>query len=216
MVATARISCLVVTLFLGFDVAATAPIEVVGLFKDRAFVKTKSGEQMLRVGETTAEGVTLIDADAGRAIVRYDGKRYTISLSGRVGTRFKAARKAQMTINGDQLGQYRVRGAINDQFVNFLVDTGASVVAMSSYQAADLGLAYTMTDEVGSVITAQGTAPAYFVILDKVSVGGIQAENVRGAVIEGRYPVEILLGMSFLKRVSLREDDGVLRLTQKY
>ena len=207
---------LLAAVLIGVDVTASAPIEIVGLFKDRAFVKTSSGERMLRVGETTQDGVMLVAADADEATIRYQGKQFKVNLSNRVGTHFKAASKAQLTINKDELGQYRVRGTVNEQFVSFLVDTGASIVAMSSHEAADLGINYTMSDEVGSVVTAQGTATAYFVILDKVTIGGIEATNVRGAVIEGRYPVEILLGMSFLNRVSMQEDDGVLKLTQKH
>ena len=64
--------------------------------------------------------------------------------------------------------------------------------------------------------TAQGTAESYFLSLDKVTVSGITAYNVRAAVITGRYPVDILLGMSFLKQVSIQESGGVMTLVQKF
>ena len=99
--------------------------------------------------------------------------------------------------------------------VKFLVDTGASVVALSAREADGLGLDY-LNGTKGSVQTAQGVANSYFLMLDEVVVGGITAHNVQAAVIEGAYPVEILLGMSFLRQVALHEQGGVLTLTAKY
>jgi aspartyl protease family protein len=107
-----------------------------------------------------------------------------------------------------------VRGSVNGTFVNFLVDTGASVVAMSRLHAQQLGLDFSGAQQ-GSVVTAQGTVMSYFVNLDEVVVGGITARNVQAAVIDGNYPVEILLGMSFLRQVGLEEQGGVLTLVQR-
>ena len=83
-------------------------------------------------------------------------------------------------------------------------------------KAADrIGVTY-RDGERGQVITAQGTTNSYFVTLDQVTVGGITAHNVRAAIIDGAYPVEILLGMSFLSQVAIAEQGGVMTLTQKF
>jgi aspartyl protease family protein len=66
------------------------------------------------------------------------------------------------------------------------------------------------------VATAQGEVNAHLVSLDEVVVGGIAAHHVRAAVIPGSFPAEVLLGMSFLRTVSMQETAGVLQLTQKY
>lgn len=190
---------------------AVAPIEVVGLFRDAAVVRSNEGQEMLRVGQTGKNGVTLISADAMVAVVEYRGERYRLSLTDRVGSTFNEADRAAITINSDELGQYRVRGAINGHFVNFLVDTGASVVAVSSRQARAIGLNYRVGQK-GIVQTAQGTTESFFVTLDTVTVGGITTRGVSAAVIEGDYPKEILLGMSFLSDVSITERAGVLTL----
>jgi len=192
-----------------------APVEVVALFKDRAVVRTAAGENLLRVGETSEDGVTLLSADASLARVRYRDEVYDLSLSSRVSANFQVADKQRIAISPDGLGQYRVRGSINQTFANFLVDTGASVVAMSSRHAQSLGLDYRKGDP-GSVETAQGTTDSWFITLDEVSVGGIRANNVQAAVIEGSYPVDILLGMSYLRQVGMEEREGVLTLVQKY
>ena len=108
-----------------------------------------------------------------------------------------------------------MRGGINSQSVEFLVDTGASVVAMSEVHASTLGLNYEHAQK-GHVQTAQGNAKAYFLKLDKVTLGGITQHKVRATVIEGTYPVDVLLGMSFLNDVQLQDTSGVLTLTAKY
>ena len=204
-----------VTLFFALQAVAVGPIEAVGLFKGRAMLRVQGIEHYMRVGETSPEGATLVSATAHEAVVDFMGQRYHVGLSNRVGANFNAVTRANIAIVPDDMGQYRVSGAINGQTVNYLIDTGASLIAISSAQAKGLGIAYTSASDVGSVVTAQGQAKAYFVTLDSVNVGGIESHNVKAAVIEGAYPVEILLGMSYLSTVAMHERNGVLTLEQK-
>ena len=189
------------------------PVEVVGLFRDRAVVRIPGGQVMLRVGETK-QGVTLLSADANKASVRYAGETYDLGLSNRVAGNYQRVEQAQVVVASDRLGQYQVRGAVNNQFTDFLVDTGASLVALSSELAATMNIDYT-AGKRGSVQTAQGRTASYFVVLDEVVIGPITAYNVEAAVIEGTYPQMPLLGMSFLRQVSLQESAGVLTLTKR-
>lgn len=207
------VATLTIAVALLFSVAASAqPVEVVGLFKGRAILRTPQGEALLRVGETTTDGVKLVEATAKHAIVTYRGERMRLALSGRIGTQFQKSVSRQVSINADQLGQYRVRGLVNEQPATFLVDTGASVVAMSSRLANQLGIDYEHTGKRGTVVTASGRAKSHFVLLNEVTIGALTRRNVRAAVVEGDYPVEILLGMSFLRDVQLQENNGVLLL----
>lgn len=194
---------------------ASSSIEVTGLFTDQAVLKVAGTDRILKVGQTSPEGVKLISADAHKAVVDYQGKRHTLTLSNRVAGSFAAAEKQRVSIPPDELGQYRVRGTINGQYVNLLVDTGASVVALSSDEAVRLGIDY-KRGQKGEIQTAQGTAESHMVILDEVSVAGITAHNVQAAVITGMYPIDILLGMTFLRQVSIEESAGLMTLVQKY
>jgi len=207
----ASIACIILTTAL----QAAAPIEVVGLFKDRAVIREAGGERLLSVGETTKQGVQLISANAREAVVSYQGQQHTVTLSNRVAGSFEEVKVQQISIPADDLGQYRIRGAINDHHVDFLVDTGASVVALSSARAESLGIDY-RRGQLGSVQTAQGNAQSYFLQLSEVTVAGIKAHNVQAAVITGSYPLDILLGMSFLKQVSMHENGGVMTLVQNF
>jgi aspartyl protease family protein len=195
---------------------AAGPVEAVGLFKDRAMLRVHGIEHYVRAGETTPEGAHLVSATAEVAVVTYRGESYRLTLSDAVGGSFAEVRDATISIAPDDHGQYRVTGAINGRLVDFLVDTGASVVAMSEQHARSLGIEYEKSPDRAAVTTAQGKANSYLVDLDEVTVGGITTRHVRAAVIPGDYPVEVLLGMSFLRKVSLEESAGVLRLKQKY
>ena len=116
----------------------------------------------------------------------------------------------------DQSGGYTTVGSINGRTVNFLVDTGASAVAMHAGDAKRLGIQYRMEGDPIYVSTANGTAPAYEVTLDRVQVGKITLINVRGFVIDSPGSGRVLLGMSFLGRVKMEDQGTVLMLHRKF
>lgn len=206
-----------VLLALGFAAAgwAAAPVEVLALFKDRAVLKTAGGQEMLRIGETSQNGVTLLAADPYQAKVRYQSEVYQLQLSARVGSVFAKPKADVVHINRDPMGQYRVRGTINNHLVDFLVDTGASIIAISERQASAMGLDF-KAGRPGHVQTAQGNAEAYFLSLDNVKVGGISLHGVQATVLQGGFPTDVLLGMSFLNQVQMSDNNGVLTLTSQY
>ena len=191
-----------------------APVEVVALFKNRAVIRAGSVERMLKVGESI-DGVKLVSADPFGARVEVQGQTYVLNLSSRVASSFVQPEQTNVRLSRDPLGQYRVVGTINASPVSFLVDTGASVVAMSERHARSVGLAY-LDAQPGKVQTAQGLADAYFTSLNEVTVGGIILHNVKATVISGDYPTEVLLGMSFLNQVDMRDSEGVLTLTARF
>ncbi|MBX3707145.1 MAG: TIGR02281 family clan AA aspartic protease [Pseudomonadales bacterium] len=194
--------------------AAASEVEVVGLFKDRAVLRTVTGERMLRVGETTPDGVTLLAADARSARVRVNGVVQTLTLDTRGAGRFTTPAPAQIAIPPDSQGQYRVRGTVNGRMADFLVDTGASIVVMSSVHARSLGVSFEQGQK-GSIQTAQGVVAAFFLPLDEVAVAGISSRAVQAAVVDGDFPADILLGMSFLRDVAMEARDGVLTLKRR-
>ena len=137
--------------FLGLGVTsplvlANAPVEVLALFKDRAVIRSASGETMFKVGQTK-DGLTLLSADPYGAKVEFRGQVFDLNLSSRVAASFMEPEHASVRLNRDPLGQYRVRGTINSSPVNFLVDTGASVVAMSERHAQSVGIDYAQAQQ---------------------------------------------------------------------
>jgi aspartyl protease family protein len=103
-------------------------------------------------------------------------------------------------------GHYVAEGQINGRPVSFLVDTGATDVALPESTARALGLEFGPRVKV---MTAAGPANAWMTRLNEVTVGGLRRENVRATITDGEFN-GILLGMSFLKHYSLQQQDGKL------
>jgi aspartyl protease family protein len=113
---------------------------------------------------------------------------------------------AMVVLEQDRSGHYEAEGQINGQAVTFLVDTGATDVALPESVARALGLEFGPRVKV---MTAAGPASAWMTRLDEVTVGGIRRRNVRATITDGEFN-GILLGMSFLKHYSLQQQDGRL------
>ena len=211
-----RAMWLVLLLSVTMNVTATAPVEAVGLFKDRAMIRVLGKEHYLTLGQASPEGAVLIESDARHAVVRYQGETYRLTLTEALGGVFQPPSQASISIAPDDVGQYRAQGSINGHMVGFLVDTGASLVAISERSAKEIGIPYATSPERAPVVTAQGQVDAFLVDIDTLTIGGIQTHHVRAAVIPGDYPVEALLGMSFMRKVKMEQQAGVLVLKQLY
>lgn len=190
-------------------------IEVVGLFKNAAVFGIDGKHRMLKVGGDPVAGIVLISADSESAVIEFDGQRQTLFLSERVAGVFKKPENISVSIQLNNQRQYVTTGSINGVPVSFLVDTGATLIAMNSGTAKKLGIAYE-SSAPGTSVTAGGKIKSWRVVLSSVQVGGIRRQNVQAAVLEGDYPLDILLGMTFLRDVRMEESDGILVLSSKF
>jgi aspartyl protease family protein len=181
------------------------------LAKGTALISINGKQHMLRTGQTSPEGVTLLSASRSGAEVQYQNERYTLTLSDHIATKFTQAETIEVRLNQSRGGHYRTSGLINGQSVNFMVDTGATAIAMSVAQAKRLGLNY-HSGEQGMVTTANGKTHAYALWLRSVSVGGITLSNIQAMVIANFGSQDILLGNSFLGNVNMSTENGVLVL----
>lgn len=207
---------LLATLSLITTYAAAAPrVQVVGLFPGAAVINVDGQRKLVRVGQTGPGGVQVISADAKGATLRVEGAERYYGLSRELSAGYAEPERRQLSIAKGQGGHYWIAGSINGQPVQFLVDTGATSVAINENQARRLGIDYRASGKPIVVGTASGTAKAWQVHLNSVKVGTIDVMGVEAVVVEGASPTEALLGMSFLGRVSWREDQGVLRLESK-
>jgi aspartyl protease family protein len=156
----------------------------------------------------------LVSADGKQAVIEIEGKRKTISLSRGIVNQFKAADKTEIRIASGQGGHYQTKGLINGMPVDFLVDTGATSIAMNYIEANRLGIDYRAGTPI-AVSTANGTITAFLVTLSSVSVGNIVIHQVPAAVSSTDSPSIILLGNSYLSKVDFKIDQGVLVLKEK-
>lgn len=195
---------------------AVGKITVVGLFKDTAIVIIDGQRRLLRSGDTSPEGVKLISATSTEALLEIDGEQKRFGLGGQVGGKLAPPEQATVRIWPTPNRMYVVVGSINGYPVDFVVDTGATLVSLSGREARRLGIDYRVVGTPGHSTTASGVAEIYLVNLDRVRVGDIELRNVKGAVHDGDFPPATLLGMSFLGRVNMRQDGPVLELEKKF
>lgn len=122
------------------------------------------------------------------------------------------SRNGAVFLRAGQGGHFHADMAVNGTHVRFLVDTGASSIALSAFDAQRLGIDLDTLNFNIPVQTANGTNYVARQILEEVSVGSITRQNVR-AVVAREGLTDSLLGMSFLNRLgSFEMGDGVLIL----
>jgi aspartyl protease family protein len=119
-----------------------------------------------------------------------------------------------MRLVPDSRGHYWAQGTVNGASIRFMVDTGATLVAISADEATRAGVNYRAGRPI-QISTANGNTTAYLVRLDKIAIGGIVLHGVEASVHEGGLGVA-LLGMSFMNRVDMRRDGGNLVLVRRY
>ena len=195
---------------------AVERVSVVGLFTNMAVVDIDGKRRTLRAGTTSPEGVKLISADSETAVLEVNGKRARYQLGANIGSTFAAPRELAVRIWPTVANMYEVSGLINGRSVDFVVDTGATLVSMNEHDATRLGVDYLLTGEEAVSSTAAGLAKIYLVNLTRVRVGEIEFRDVQAAVHEGEFPDRVLLGMSFLSRVDIRREGRMMELKKKF
>lgn len=106
-----------------------------------------------------------------------------------------------VSIGRDHRGHFQANGKVDGRSVSFMVDTGASVIALTERDADRLGVRPMRGDYTAAVQTANGMVRAAPVILSSVDIGGLVVRDVRALVVPGRGLSENLLGLSYLTRL---------------
>jgi len=194
---------------------AAKKLEVQGLFSNKAVLSIDGKLHVLAVGKTSSEGVKVVSVNRNGAVLEVDGKQKQYNLGSAISTSFVKPKSQKETIYVNSTGMYMTHGDINGRSAHFLVDTGATAVSMNTEQAERLGINYERVGIYTSVSTASGYEQAYRVRLKSVTVGNITEKNVDAVVIDGNHPGPILLGMTFLGRLSVKHSGNAMTLLQK-
>lgn len=170
--------------------------------------------QTVAVG-TTVRGVRLLSLTDAQAEVAVGESRRTLALgAGAVRATSRAPSSGnEIVLAAGKNGHFRTIGQINGKSVEFMVDTGASVVSLGQVEADRLGLDY-KSGMPGMTRTANGTLPMRVIVLNSVRIGDVEVANVEASVTPGSIGV-VLLGNSFLTRFQMRRENDVLRLEKR-
>ena len=196
--------------------ANSTRVKVIALFTDKAMLQVGDRKKIVEVGETF-EGVLLKSASGRGAVVVVDGETLELGLISRnVAGGYKKPVRDRATVYPDTEGMYFIDGKINGRSTRFLIDTGATDIAISGQQALQLGIEFRDSGKVDIAETASGRVPVYSIRLDSVTVGGISLRSVDAIVIPGNHPSDVLLGNSFLRRTQMIRAGSVLEIRKRY
>lgn len=190
-------------------------VEVRALFNGSAMLMVDGKQRLLKQGQQSEEGVELLEATSKFAVIKVDGKQQRLTMTRRISSNFTQATTREVRLSSVEGGHYVTPARINNRPVEVMVDTGATSVAINSIEARKLGIDY-QTGTLTQVSTANGIARAYRVMLSSVAVGTVTVNNVEALITEGSFPQIILLGNSYLSRVQMKQENGVLVLETKF
>jgi aspartyl protease family protein len=195
--------------------ARAADVAVVGTIGNKAAVLALDGgnPKTVKVGQTW-NGIKVIEIQGDRATLEIEGERRVLRRGMHYRSAAASAERQSITLAADSRGHFFMDGAINGSPVRFIVDTGATVVALPAAEAVRLGLDY-RKGERALTNTAGGPVEAFRVRLDRVRLGDIELAGIDGVVIERGLDVT-LLGMSFLNRLEMRREGQTMTLIRRF
>lgn len=211
-------SCLFCALILLGSASPTwaQSVALQGMLGSKALLIIDGGAPRTLGPGQSAQGVKVLSTSGDQAVVEVGGQRRTL----RVGEAPANVGGARMDGGGDKVvltadsrGHFFSEGSINNRPAQFMVDTGASVVALGEGEAQRLGLDYKKGRRV-QVATANGAAPAYLFKIDQLRLGDVTVYGVDAVVSPSAMPA-ILLGNSFLNRFNMRRDGDQMTLQRR-
>ena len=196
---------------------AAGSVTLTGTIGSRAILIVNGAPpKTVAVGETF-QGVKLLSLQSEQAVVELEGKRVNlrmdtpVSIGGGGGSGGSGNR---IVLPADSRGHFMTQGTINGRAVTFMLDTGATNVAMSAADAQRIGLDYSKGQPV-QIGTANGVAQGYRLRLQSVRVGDVEVYDIDAVVSQQSMPF-VLLGNSFINRFSMRRDADQMVLEQRY
>jgi aspartyl protease family protein len=182
----------------------------------KALLMINGAPHTLSVG-SSIKGVTLKRVMPGQAEIEIAGKTLLVMMGGAPasvgGGGGGGASGREILIAAGPGGHFVTSGQINGKPVQFMVDTGATVVAMGRGEAERLGIDW-KGGQRGMSQTAAGVVTAHGVSLTSVRIGDVEVFGVNAMILPAEMPF-VLLGNSFLTRFSMRRDSDVMRLEKR-
>jgi aspartyl protease family protein len=182
-----------------------------GIRSGAAWINVNGRLAKLTPGMTSKEGIKLLTANKKSITVIVDGNRYNYDKGDKKGTLLEN----EVVLMHDPVnGSYYSKGSINGKPAIFLVDTGATFIALNKNDAKQLGIK--LGDKKIKVSTATKDENAYLVTLKSVKVGDIELKDIAAVVMNHKSSPNIpLLGMSFLDKVEISQTEDQMSLKYK-
>ena len=196
--------------------AQATEVAVAGLFPGKAVLVIDGGRPTtVSVGQRTRGGVKVVSVQGEQVVVEIDGARETLRLGQRVVKSAATTEAPTVNLTADSRGHFLASGSINGAPMRFLIDTGASMVALSRSDAERARIDYLKHGRPSMSQTANGLVRTWIVKLAEINLAGVSLHQVDAAVHDSELPVA-LLGMSVLNRMEMQRAGESLTLRKRY
>lgn len=210
VVALAALACL--------SAAAQADsVSLAGMMGSKALLIVNGGAPKTVAPGETHQGVKVLSTTADQAVIEQGGKRATLRVGDApvsTGGSTTISRGTRIVLTAGSGGHFMTAGQINGKAVQFMVDTGATSIAMGMQDAERAGINY-KTGQVIGISTANGNTQGYRIKLNSVRIGDVEVFDVDAVVTPQAMPF-MLLGNSFLTRFQMTRESDQMTLVKRY
>ena len=192
-------------------------VAMTGSMGSKALLVVDGGAPKALAAGETHRGVKVVAVRADQVTVEVGGKRQTVDLGGApvsIGGGGGGSGGTQIVLTASSGGHFVTSGSINGRATQFMVDTGATSVALSADEARRMGINYEQ-GERGQGSTANGVIPIWRVTLKSLRIQDVEVYGVDAVVVPAGMP-HVLLGNSFLTRFQMKRENDMLTLTRRF
>ena len=196
--------------------APAQSVALAGMLGSKALLVVNGTTPKTVAAGETHEGVKVISTSGDQAVVEQDGKRSTLRVGEapvNMGASKTGGKGNRIVLVAGSGGHFMTAGQINGKAVQFMVDTGATSVAMGAQDAERTGINF-RTGQPVMMSTANGNVQGYRIKLDSVRVGDVEVFGVDAVVTPQPMPF-MLLGNSFLTRFQMLRENDQMTLTKR-
>jgi aspartyl protease family protein len=211
-------TALLLALLAGHATAQTSPqVALSGVSGQKALLVVDGAAPKFLAAGQTHQGVKLLSVDGESATVDIQGQRHVLQVGAApvsVGKARADGGGQRIVMTADPSGHFLPDGQINGKTVKFMVDTGATTVALGASEARRINLKFDHGRRI-QMSTANGLSTGYLIRLASVRVGDVVAYDVDAVVSPQPMPF-VLLGNSFLNRFQMQKNNDQLTLEKRF
>jgi aspartyl protease family protein len=196
---------------------AAQSVSLQGMLGSKALLVIDGGAPRTIAPGESLQGVTVLSTSGDQAVVEIKGQKHTLRIGDAqvsFGGNGGPARGTRIVLTAGSNGHFLSQGTINGKAVQFLVDTGASVVGLGVSEAERVGLNYKAGQRV-RMNTANGESIGWRVKLSSVRLGDVELFDV-DAVVGAESMPYVLLGNSFLSRFQMTRANDQMVLERRF
>jgi aspartyl protease family protein len=203
-------------LFFAVGCAGAQSVVLVGMMGHKPLFIINGGSPKSLAANESHQGVTVVSSAGDQAVVEIAGHRRTLRVGeapANVAASVSQGGRGTIALTADPNGLFLSQGTINGSLVQFVVDTGATLVGLGVADAERAGLNYRDGQPV-LLSTANGVSQGWRIKLASVRIGNIELNQVDGVVSPMGSPY-VLLGNSFLSQFQMKRENDQMTLERR-